>query len=180
MKRTNRKFLGMLTPSSNTLLEPVCSNMLAGLPEVTAHAGRFRVTEISLGTQALGQFTNAPMITASQLLADAKCHSICWNGTSAGWLGFDSDRKLCTDIRSLADRLCPEGGEKVVAHVIIVERRLGHVAEIDAMNVGEEDVPRWPDDAYVVLNVQGHLEIIPPVLPGIAVVGQDRIIEENA
>ncbi len=100
MKRTDRIFLGMLTPSSNTTLEPVCANMLAGLPEVTAHAGRFRVTEISLGTQALGQFTNEPMIAAAKLLADAKCHAICWNGTSAGWLGFDSDRKLCADIRA--------------------------------------------------------------------------------
>jgi maleate isomerase len=100
MKRTDRKFLGMLTPSSNTLLEPVCAQMLAGVPEVTPHFGRFRVTEISLGTQALGQFTNAPMITASQLLADAKCHAICWNGTSAGWLGFDSDRQLCADIKA--------------------------------------------------------------------------------
>ena len=45
----------MLTPSSNTILEPVCAQMLAELPEVTAHFGRFRETEISLSQQALGQ-----------------------------------------------------------------------------------------------------------------------------
>lgn len=97
---SNRVFLGMLTPSSNTVLEPVCTRMLAGLPEVTAHFGRFRVTEISLGKQALGQFDSEPMLAAAGLLADAHCHSICWNGTSAGWLGFERDRELCRAIES--------------------------------------------------------------------------------
>ena len=88
----------MLTPSSNTTLEPVVSRMLAGVPGVSAHFGRFRVTEISLAQPALGQFTDEPMLCAAELLADARCHSICWNGTSAGWLGFDSDRALCAKI----------------------------------------------------------------------------------
>lgn len=100
MSLKDRKFLGMLTPSSNTTLEPVCARMLANVPGVSAHFGRFRVTEISLGAQALGQFTNEPMLAAADLLADAKCSSICWNGTSAGWLGFDNDRRLCHDIEA--------------------------------------------------------------------------------
>ena len=61
-----RTLIGMLTPSSNTVLEPVTSAMLAGLPEVTAHFGRFRVTEISLNPQALGQFDNAPFLDAAR------------------------------------------------------------------------------------------------------------------
>lgn len=93
-----RIFLGMLTPSSNTILEPICTQMLAGLPEVTAHFGRFRVTEISLSQQALGQFDISQQLAAAELLADAKCDVICWNGTSAGWMGFDQDRKLCQAI----------------------------------------------------------------------------------
>ncbi len=93
-----RHLLGMLTPSSNTVLEPITSAMLAGLPDVSAHFGRFRVKEISLGQGALGQFEMEPMLAASELLADAKVDSICWNGTSAGWLGFESDRRLCAAI----------------------------------------------------------------------------------
>jgi maleate isomerase len=93
-----RIFLGMLTPSSNTVLEPICTQMLAGLPEVTAHFGRFRVTEISLSQQALGQFDISQQLAAAELLADAKCDVICWNGTSAGWMGFEQDRKLCRAI----------------------------------------------------------------------------------
>lgn len=90
----------MLTPSSNTTLEPVTARMLADLPEVTAHFGRFRVTEISLAEQALGQFQLEPMLAAAELLADTRCHSICWNGTSAGWLGFERDRELCRAIEA--------------------------------------------------------------------------------
>lgn len=96
---TRRTRLGMLTPSSNTVLEPVSSAMLAGLPDVTAHFGRFRVTEISLGRQALGQFDHEPMLEAASLLADAKVQAICWNGTSASWLGLDHDRELCAAIQ---------------------------------------------------------------------------------
>ncbi|MBI3708755.1 MAG: aspartate/glutamate racemase family protein [Proteobacteria bacterium] len=95
---TRRVLLGMLTPSSNTILEPVTSAMLAGLPEVTAHFGRFRVTEISLAASAQGQFEMAPLLDAARLLADARVEVIAWNGTSAGWLGFDRDRALCAAI----------------------------------------------------------------------------------
>ena len=96
--KQDRVLLGMLTPSSNTTLEPVTARLLADLPEVSAHAGRFRVTEISMGSGALGQFDMAPMLAATDLLADARCNAICWNGTSAGWLGFDRDRQLCAEI----------------------------------------------------------------------------------
>lgn len=88
----------MLTPSSNTVLEPYTAAMLADVPDVTAHFGRFKVTEISLRDQALGQFDIEPMLEAASLLADAKMHSICWNGTSAGWLGFEQDEILCEKI----------------------------------------------------------------------------------
>lgn len=90
--------LGMLTPSSNTVLEPVSAALVAGLPEVSVHFGRFRVVEISLRNAALGQFDMAPMLGAAELLADAKVDAICWNGTSAGWMGLDSDRRLCAAI----------------------------------------------------------------------------------
>lgn len=94
-----RKLLGMLVPSSNTVLEPMCAAMLAGVPGVSTHFSRFRVTEISLAPAALGQFQSDAMVGASALLADAKVASVCWNGTSASWLGFDTDRALCAAIR---------------------------------------------------------------------------------
>lgn len=95
---TRRVRLGMLTPSSNTVLEPVTAAMLAGLPEVSVHFGRFPVTEIALSPQALGQFDDGPILAAARLLAHGRMDVIAWNGTSSGWLGFEADERLCRRI----------------------------------------------------------------------------------
>ncbi|WP_332117343.1 aspartate/glutamate racemase family protein [Azorhizobium caulinodans] len=95
---TKRVLLGMLTPSSNTVLEPVTQAMVAGLPEVSAHFGRFKVTEIALSDTALKQFDDTEILRAAELLAHAKVDVISWNGTSSGWLGFEADERLCERI----------------------------------------------------------------------------------
>ena len=95
---TDRVFLGMLTPSSNTILEPVTTAMISGLPEVTAHFSRFKVTEIALSGPALAQFDDSEILRAAELLAHAKVNVIAWNGTSSGWLGFERDVRLCERI----------------------------------------------------------------------------------
>lgn len=95
---TQRTLLGMLTPSSNTTLEPVTTAMIADIPEASAHFGRFRVTEIALSNQALAQFDDSEILRAAELLSHAKVQSIGWNGTSSGWLGFDADERLCRRI----------------------------------------------------------------------------------
>jgi maleate isomerase len=97
MKKNLR--LGVLTPSSNTALEPLTSAIASCIPGVSAHFSRFRVTEISLQPQALGQFDDSHILAAAQLLADAKVDVIGWSGTSSGWLGFDADLRLCERIR---------------------------------------------------------------------------------
>jgi maleate isomerase len=88
----------MLTPSSNTVLEPAMAAMTAGTTGLSLHVSRFRVTQIALSEAALAQFDVAPMVAAATLLADARCDVIAWNGTSAGWLGFDRDEALCAAI----------------------------------------------------------------------------------
>jgi maleate isomerase len=96
----NRSFrLGVLTPSSNTALEPLTSAIAAALPGCSAHFARFKVTEIALSAQALGQFDDSKILAAAELLADAKVDVIAWSGTSSGWLGFDADRRLVERIR---------------------------------------------------------------------------------
>ena len=93
-----RTRLGMLTPSSNSVLEPVTCSMLADAPGTSAHFSRFRVTEIALDAAALSQFDASAMLPAADLLADAKVDAIAWNGTSASWLGIGRDRSLCEAI----------------------------------------------------------------------------------
>lgn len=90
--------LGMITPSSNTSLEPMTSLLLAGSPEITAHYARIRVTEITIGAKGLAQFDPAPMLEAASLLSDMWPNAIVWNGTSGGWRGLDADRQLCATL----------------------------------------------------------------------------------
>ncbi|MBX3456720.1 aspartate/glutamate racemase family protein [Ferrovibrio sp.] len=90
--------IGMLTPSSNTALEPATYRLLRHMPDVTAHFARFPVTEIALSPTALGQFDPESIMQAADLLAHAKVDAIAWNGTSASWLGFERDTQLANAI----------------------------------------------------------------------------------
>ncbi|MCR8630388.1 aspartate/glutamate racemase family protein [Paenibacillus radicis (ex Xue et al. 2023)] len=90
--------IGMLTPSSNTVLEPVTYKILADMPGVSAHFSRFTVREITLTEKSDSQFQDESMLNAASLLADAGVDLIVWNGTSASWLGLEKDRKLCESI----------------------------------------------------------------------------------
>ena len=95
---TPRKLIGVLTPSSNTALEPLTSAMAAAVPGVSAHFSRFTVTEISMRDASLNQFDDSKILEAARLLADARVDTICWSGTSASWLGFEKDQALCARI----------------------------------------------------------------------------------
>jgi maleate isomerase len=104
---SNRTLLGMLTPSSNTTLEPVTTRLLAELPEASAHFARFKVTEIALSGSALAQFDLSGILAAAELLSHARCQVIGWSGTAAGWLGFEADQHLCAALeRQTGARAC--------------------------------------------------------------------------
>lgn len=109
---TDRTLIGVLTPSSNTVLEPLTSAMLSGLDDVSAHFGRFRVTEISTGENSNAQFRLEPQLTAAELLADAHVGAIVWSGTSASWLGFETDHAMC---RAIEERTGVRAGSAVLA-----------------------------------------------------------------
>lgn len=90
--------IGMLTPSSNTALEPETYRMLAAFGDTSAHFARIPVTWIDLGKDAACQFDPEPMLAAAALLADAKVDVVAWNGTSGSWLGPDTDRNLTAEL----------------------------------------------------------------------------------
>jgi maleate isomerase len=92
------KKLGMLTPSSNTLLEPICSRMVHDVDAVECYYSRFPVTHISLSQSSTDQFRLDPMLRAAELLAHAEVDVIAWNGASGSWLGLEADRILCARI----------------------------------------------------------------------------------
>jgi maleate isomerase len=94
----SRKRLGIVTPSSNTVLEPLTSLMLTDIAEASAHFTRIPVTSISLTSDALHQFDESALLAATRLLTHAKVDVVVWSGTAAAWLGFDSDEHLCRRI----------------------------------------------------------------------------------
>jgi maleate isomerase len=94
------KRLGMLAPSSNTVLEPETWKLLPADGSVTAHVSRLRVVQISDEASSLSQFELQPVLDAATLLADAEVDLILWNGTAAGWLGFDWDAQLVAAIEA--------------------------------------------------------------------------------
>ncbi len=120
-----RTLLGMLTPSSNTVLEPVTCDMLREVPEASAHFGRFAVTRIALSEGALAQFDTPGVMHAATLLSHAHCQVIGWSGTSSSWLGFDADERLvrtieaetgakgCTSVLALNEILARTGARRL-------------------------------------------------------------------
>jgi maleate isomerase len=120
--------LGILTPSSNTVLEPLTSAILDDLPEVTAHFSRFKVTEIALSSGSVAQFDDEQILRAAELLADARVDAIAWSGTSAAWLGFARDVALCERILAATGR--PAGTAVLALNEVLATtgaKRLGLV-----------------------------------------------------
>jgi maleate isomerase len=81
------------------------------------HFSRFAVTTISLSTSGRAQFNLAPILAAAELLAHADVDVIGWSGTSAGWLGFENDEKLCSEIEATM-------GIKATTSVLALNRAL--------------------------------------------------------
>jgi maleate isomerase len=96
-----RKKVGHITPSSNSVLEPLTACMAEAVgAHVSHHFSRIKVEGISLDARYTDQFATGPMLAAAELLADAGVDVIMWNGTSGGWNGLDADRELCALIEA--------------------------------------------------------------------------------
>jgi maleate isomerase len=92
------KRLGMILPSSNTVVEPTCIAMLAARTDVTVHFARFKLTAVTVEDPAKAYYDSGVMLEAAALLADARCDVITWNGSAGGVVGFDRDRWLVAEI----------------------------------------------------------------------------------
>jgi maleate isomerase len=84
--------IGVIVPSSNTVIEPEMARLAARLGGVTVHGSRLRVVRIGLDDEAGAQFDTGSVRAAAQLLADAGVEAVVWGGTSGSWLGPEHDR----------------------------------------------------------------------------------------
>jgi maleate isomerase len=98
VEAARRRKIGHITPSANTVLEPLTTLMSASVPEVSHHFTRIRVEAITLEPRHTSQFNLDVMLGAACLLADAAVDAIMWNGTSGAWNGVGADIEMCARI----------------------------------------------------------------------------------
>ena len=94
-KDIKAKRIGILLPSSNSVLEPLAAKTLTQ-PNMTFHFSRLGVIDITLAPNSLEQFTLEAQCNAGKLLCDADVDCVVWGGTSASWLGIQNDIDFCT------------------------------------------------------------------------------------
>ena len=94
-----RKFVGFITPSSNTVVERVTLAILRDFPEVSPHFSRTPVVGAVDPFPQSYDFDN--MLAAARLLGDARLDAIVWNGSKGGNVGFALDHDLVARIAAL-------------------------------------------------------------------------------
>ena len=122
----NKTRIGMLTPSSNSVVEPWCYKIIGSLTNTSIHFGRVEVLWIDDGTASLSQFHDENMLKGFDLLSHVRPSVIGWNGTSASWLGLNRDRAL---IDKIAERT---GCHAVTATLSIIQA----LQELQIKNIG--------------------------------------------
>lgn len=99
------KKLGFIVPSSNTVVEPTCNAIIASANASTATQvlclyTRIPVKTVGTDSNSTSQFSTVTLVQAAQLLADAECDAILWNGTSGMWVGkgLEEDERLAREM----------------------------------------------------------------------------------
>lgn len=92
------RFMGVITPSGNTVVERVTMGILREFPQVTPLFSR---------TPVFGDADPFPqsygldgMLSAARLLAHARPEVIVWNGSKGGKIGVQQDRDLAAHIET--------------------------------------------------------------------------------
>ena len=104
--RTWRR-IGMIVPSSNTVLEPETTKMAASLGDkVSFHFARVGVDQISTSEKSSDQFGFENLLAAANLLSGTIPDVIAWNGTAASWLGLARDEALAKNMAEVTGTAC--------------------------------------------------------------------------
>lgn len=91
----SKRRVGILTPASNTTVEPTTGAMLSSLPGVSAHFSRF-----SLPGSLRTPITAVDLLPAASLLREAEVELVVFHGTAGSITGIADDRALCCQLES--------------------------------------------------------------------------------
>lgn len=93
-----RRFVGTITPSGNTVVERITQGIARDLPEVAVHFSRTPVFGSS--DPSPDRYAVDGLLAAARLLAHAAPDVIVWNGSKGAGIGFEHDRALVETIRA--------------------------------------------------------------------------------
>jgi maleate isomerase len=93
-----RRFIGWITPSSNTVVERVTLGILRHLPQVSPHFSRTRVVG-AVDPFPLSYDLDG-MLDTARMLGDAQLDVVAWNGSKGGSLDFALDHDLVARIEA--------------------------------------------------------------------------------
>ena len=91
-----RRFIGTITPSGNTVVERITLGIARDLPEVSMHFSRTPVFGAS--DPSPDAYAVDGLLAAARLLAHAGPDVLVWNGSKGAGIGFAHDRALVASI----------------------------------------------------------------------------------
>jgi maleate isomerase len=91
-----RRFIGTITPSGNTVVERITLGIARELPEVSMHFSRTPVFGSS--DPSPERYASEGLLAAARLLAHAAPDVLVWNGSKGAGIGFEHDRALVASI----------------------------------------------------------------------------------
>ena len=90
--------LATITPSGNTVVERVTTELLRCFPQVSAHYSRMPV--FGERDPSPDAYALEPLLGAAQLLSHAKPQVLLWNGSKGTAIGFEHDRALARQLHA--------------------------------------------------------------------------------
>ena len=87
-----RHKIATLVPSGNETIERITQLILADFPEVSGHYSRIDAAREQLQPDS---YDYDSMMECARLLMDVGPDVVCWNGTKAGCVDLEIDRRLC-------------------------------------------------------------------------------------
>ena len=120
----NPRFIGVITPSGNTVVERVTQAILSRFPGVTPLFSR---TPVFGESDPFPKSYGVPdMLAAAKLLAHAKPDVLVWNGSKGAKIGIGHDREFCALVQ--AETGIPCGSSIIAMDEVLRQRSIRRVA----------------------------------------------------
>jgi maleate isomerase len=138
--------VGVVIPSSNTVVEQVLPQLLGERAGVTLHVARFPLER--LGADAPSTFPVDAVFAAAELLSHAHVATIAYCGVSGAWLGIDRDEAFCARVaRELRTPAC------TATLAVVAALRAAGVERLGLVKAGPPALAERVDATFAALDL---------------------------